>query len=490
MLTFQSVNLEKSSTLVRWLSSWPALLAVFAISLFAVQNRHGIAAAPLDPIVGTPAQDEALYTHGILRMAAGEDWLTPQFLGRPLLVKPPLLSWLSAAAIKSFGMHIWALRLPSALAAAGVLLAVYRATGPVGWLLLVTCGLWRERAGLAMMEDLLTLVYLVAILAIAEDRKLERRGAAWVFGALVGAAVMTKWFAGFLPLAMLLWARPPWRRWLEVGAAVAIIAAPWHVYQLLVNRDWFLAEYVGVELFGYAVAAPVQASREGHMAFYAVRALYFLPLAAPLIARRWSRAWIVWCAVLSCGILAYSYQNATYLVPAAPAILLCHRGWIHWGFAPLAVFGWLWIAQAGEPEPIDARFAGREVLHLDVDDQLRTTLSPGATVRYVFLTAHLPPNGPLDFERLGVAKNVDRFLAEPDARVDAVLAADLASLRRLIERSPQRDFVLPRKAWAALAMDAPHEVIRGPAVWLRSRVPQPGPRPNHFGLLDGPGFAK
>ncbi len=494
MLIFQAVNLEKSSTPARWFNSRSALAAVFLASFLAVQNRYPLALAPLDPISGIPAQDEALYSHGILRMAAGGDWLTPRFLGRPLLVKPPLMAWLSAASLKAFGTHLWALRLPNTLAAAAVLLLVYRATGPVGWLLLVTCALWRERAGLAMMDDLLTLLYLVAAAWIGRDRKLEERGAAFVFGALIGAAVMTKWFAGFLPLALLLWARPPWRRWLETAAAMAVVALPWHLYQLLVNHDWFLAEYLGVELFGYAVNAPLQASREGHIAFYATRALYFLPLAAPLLARRWNAVWLAWCAVLVGGILAYSYQNATYLVPLAPALLLGHRGWIHWGFAPLAVLGWLWVALPGTaPDgqaPIGNRFAGREVLHLDPDDQLRTTLSPGATVRYIFLTAHLPPNGPLDFERLGVAKGVDAFLAGPEARVDAVLAADLASLRRLIENSPQRDFLLPRKVWAALAMTPPHEVIRDGKVWLKSRAPQPGPRPNQFPLLDGPGFAK
>ncbi len=494
MLIFQAVNPQRSSTRARWFNSRLALAAVFAASFLATQNRYPLALAPLDPIAGTPAQDEALYAHGILRMASGGDWLTPRFLGRPLLVKPPLMAWLSAASLKLFGSHLWALRLPNTLAAAAVLLLVYRATGPVGWLLLVTCALWRERAGLAMMDDLLTMLYLLAAAWIGRNRKLEGPGAAWVFGALVGAALMTKWFAGVLPLALLLWARPPMRRWIEVAAAAAIVAAPWHLFQLLTNRDWFLAEYLGVELLGYAVNAPLQASAEGHLAFYGTRALYFLPLAAPLLTRRWNAIWLAWCAVLVGAILAYSYQNATYLVPLAPALLLSHRGWIHWGFAPLALLGWLWVAQPGPAldgqEQIGTRFAGREVLHLDPDDQLRTALSPGATVRYIFLVQHLPPNGPLDFERLGVAKNVDAFLADPSANVDAVLAGDLDSLRRLIANSPQRDFLLPRKVWAALAMTAPHDVLRDGKVWLKSRAPQPGPRPNQFPLLDGPGFEK
>ena len=497
MLTCQSVNLEKLSTLGRWRSNvpWhlraPALAAVFLLSILSLGGIYTpIAQSPLDPVLATPAQDEALYTHGILRMANGEDWLTPHFLGRPLLVKPPLLQWLSAGSLKVFGYHVWALRLPGILAAATVMLIVYRGTGPVGWLLLCSLGLWRARAGLVMMDDLLTLWYVLAVALIAKDPKLAGHWAAWGFGILVGFAVMTKWFAGVLPLALLLWARPPLRRWVEAGAAFALLVTPWHLYQFLVNHDWFLAEYLGVELLGFAMSAPVQASNEGHEIYYLTRLLWLLPLAAPLILRRFNATWLVWCGVLLAAIFAYSYQNATYLVPLAPALLLCHRGAIHWGFAPLALLGLLGWPAGVAVRPIGNEFQGREVLHLDPDDQLRTSLLPGATVRYIFLTSHLPPNGPLDFERLGIAKRVSPFLAAPDAKVDAVLASDLAELRTLIERSPQRDFLLPPHIWAALAMRVPHEAILGIKIWLKSREPQPGPRPNQFPLLSGPGFAK
>lgn len=497
MLTFQSVNLEKLSTLGPWYHSipWhhrnPALAAVFLLSILSLGGIYApIAQLPLDPVLATPAQDEALYTHGILRMAAGEDWLTPHFLGRPLLVKPPLMQWLSASALKIFGYHAWALRLPGILAAAAVMLIVYRCTGPVGWLLLCSLGLWRARAGLVMMDDLLTLWYVLAVVLIAKDPKLAARFAAWCFGALVGLAVMTKWFAGVLPIALLLWTRPPLRRWIEAVVAFALVVTPWHLYQFLVNHDWFLAEYLGVELLGFAFSAPVQASSEGHTLYYLTRLLWLLPLAAPLILRRVQATWLVWCGVLLTAIFAYSYQNATYLVPLAPALLLSHRGPIHWGFAPLALFGLLGWPSGSAVRPIGNEFQGREVLHLDPDDQLRTTLLPGATVRYIFLTSHLPPNGALDFEQLGIAVHVAPFLAAPEAKVDAVLATDLSELRTLIEQSPQRDFLLPQNVWAALGMQSPHEVIPGIKIWLKSKNPKPGPRPNQFPLLSGPGFAK
>ena len=83
------MSLEKLSTPAHWSPYWShsplALTLVFGLSLFVSQSPYGLALAPLDPIVGTPAQDEALYAHGIMRMAEGAhggDWLTPRVLGR------------------------------------------------------------------------------------------------------------------------------------------------------------------------------------------------------------------------------------------------------------------------------------------------------------------------------------------------------------------------------------------------------------------------
>lgn len=484
MLSCQSVNLAKLFTPGPWATNRFLLVGLFLISCLIVGlGKPPLATVPLDPIAGTPSQDEALYSHGILRMVAGEDWLTPRFLGRPLLVKPPLLQWLSAISVKTFGVAAWSLRLPSVLAAAGVLLIVFRLTGPVGWVLLASCNLWRERAGLVLMDDLLTLFYLLAVLEFVEDPRLEQRWAGARVGLWVGLAVMTKWFAGVLPLGLFLLTRPQWRRWAEAGVVTALVAMPWHLYQLVVNREWFLAEYLGVELLGYAFDAPVQATPEGWAGYYLPRLLWLLPLALPLLARRWEKAGLAWVAILLAGILAYSYRNTTYLAPIAPALLVAHRGWIApvWAVGALAVLlGW----PVAQPQlPITNEFAGREVLHLDPDDQLRSSLYPGAKVRYVFLIEHLPPNGPLDFEKLGIAVAADRFVAAPTDRADVVLCKDLEALRRLILGSPGRDFILPEKAWNALAVTPPHDVTVGLRVILRSK--QSVPKSSFSGVFSG-----
>lgn len=356
----------------------------------------------------------------------------------------------------------------------------------MGWILLLSRAYWRERAGLVMTDDLLLLFYALALLGLLGDPKLERRSSPWLFGLWVGLAVMTKWFAGLLPFALLLWTRPALSRLgLAVTAALAV-AAPWHIYQLLINREWFLAEYLGVELFTYALSAPVQASGESAVAFYLSRSAWLLPavaVAAFALARRRAHSLaLVWCAVLLSATFAYGYHNASYLLPLAPALLLVHRGWLSWPWLPLAAlfsFGPP-VAPAYTPT---REFEGREVLHLDVNDQFRTSLAAGCTVRYLLFLPHLPPNGPLDFERIGIARPWQSFLAAPLAQVDVVLTPDLASLQALLDASPTRDFVLPGPVMAALIPPTSHRLLPYPGtgkVHLQSLYPRPGPRPNRF----------
>lgn len=329
--------------------------------------------------------------------------------------------------------------------------------------------MWRNRAGLVLMDDLLILFFLLAVAA-------PPRASAF----FTGLAIMTKWFAGILPLALFFTKRPNWRTTLESAAILLAVVLPWHLYQLWANHDWFLAEYLGVELLGYTFNAPVQASAESWFSYYLPRLAWLAPLALPLTARRFNSTWLMWSGVLLASIAAYSYRNTTYLAPLAPALLLCHRGWIAPIYAPLALVALLAWPTPHPQMPISNQFSGREVLHLDPDDQLRTTHFPGATVRYVFLMEHLPPNGPLDFERLGIAKSVPAFLEAPDAKVDVVLAKDLEALKALILLSPQRDFILSPGVWQTLAIQVPHEIKIDHKVWLRSRTPKEGPRPNRF----------
>jgi 4-amino-4-deoxy-L-arabinose transferase-like glycosyltransferase len=78
--------------------------------------------------LGTPGlkePDEGRYAEIGREMSASNDWLIPHLNGFEHFQKPPLVYWVTAASIKIFGATDWAARLPSALAATGVLLLTF-----------------------------------------------------------------------------------------------------------------------------------------------------------------------------------------------------------------------------------------------------------------------------------------------------------------------------------------------------------------------------
>ena len=104
------------------------LAAVFAIALLALgyNVRHvGIASGFIDTVTHLGAQDEAVYTREAIHMATRGEWLTPTYLGRFILFKPPLLMWLSGISIKLFGIHALPVRLPALFAGALICAIVF-----------------------------------------------------------------------------------------------------------------------------------------------------------------------------------------------------------------------------------------------------------------------------------------------------------------------------------------------------------------------------
>jgi hypothetical protein len=84
-------------------------------------NQAGIAAAYNDPIAHIRAQDEAVYVSEAIGMTKDSDWMTPKVMGRPFLLKPPLLVWLSTLSLRLLGRSLFSIRLPALLlGAAGV----------------------------------------------------------------------------------------------------------------------------------------------------------------------------------------------------------------------------------------------------------------------------------------------------------------------------------------------------------------------------------
>ncbi|HTC46222.1 MAG TPA: glycosyltransferase family 39 protein [Candidatus Aquilonibacter sp.] len=91
------------------------LLAGFCAFLFFYGlNQFGLIGA-----------DEPRYAQVAREMLARHDWITPTLGGQPWLEKPPLYYWQAMLAYSVFGANDWAARLPSAIDATFLVLAMY-----------------------------------------------------------------------------------------------------------------------------------------------------------------------------------------------------------------------------------------------------------------------------------------------------------------------------------------------------------------------------
>ena len=74
---------------------------------------------------GLIGADEPRYAQVAREMLARHDWITPTLGGKPWLEKPPLYYWQAMLAYGLFGVSDWAARLPSAVDATLMVVAIY-----------------------------------------------------------------------------------------------------------------------------------------------------------------------------------------------------------------------------------------------------------------------------------------------------------------------------------------------------------------------------
>jgi len=67
-------------------------------------------------------ETEPLFAEAARQMTLTGDWITPFFNGETRFDKPPLIYWLMAIAYFTLGVNEWAVRLPSAIAAMGLVI--------------------------------------------------------------------------------------------------------------------------------------------------------------------------------------------------------------------------------------------------------------------------------------------------------------------------------------------------------------------------------
>jgi 4-amino-4-deoxy-L-arabinose transferase-like glycosyltransferase len=101
-----------------------AFLISFVVLAWNI-DQAGIAASYNDPIAHIRAQDEAVYASATIAMTKDCDWMTPKVMGRPLLLKPPLLIWLSALSVRLLGVSLFSIRLPALLLGSAGVAAIF-----------------------------------------------------------------------------------------------------------------------------------------------------------------------------------------------------------------------------------------------------------------------------------------------------------------------------------------------------------------------------
>jgi hypothetical protein len=443
-----------------------AFLAVVVLAfavLFVRAARVGLAGDYLDPVAKISAQDEALYSHSAIRMAQRGDWLTPRFLERFALYKPPLAVWLAGVSAKLLGVSRIALRLPMILLAAvglGLLFlfgAEVRAwqAGAFAVVLLLSNRLWMVPASMVLTDGLLAAFEIAAMYCLLADPWLESRAAFWGFAVSFAAAVLTKGVgAAPLGLAFALYCvcgpprrRPSLRRALTALAAAALFVLPWYVYQAIVHTRWFLTEHFGLEIFSFGAGAPPQTTLENHTIFYLKRLVWMDPVllalvltAAPAwfaaLRKRSAEATLLacWLAPMLAAVFLWQYRNGTYLIPclapmaAASAVYapLPNRS-VRWTTAllvaalgmklamPAAPWGLSFAAgtiQAAAPPLQDyCRLArGNELVIVDLVDDLYASTLPLANLRYALVSDSMSGGQlTMDFPGMGITMTAGQF---------------------------------------------------------------------------------
>ncbi len=313
---------------------------------------------------------ESRYAEIARKMLETGDWLVPQVdYGVPFWGKPPLSTWLSAAAMAAFGVNEFAVRLPSLLLMAGCGALVYRLAAlragadAALWTLaaFATTALVFISAGAVMTDPALvfaTTLSMAGFWVALHGRESTRRTAGFVFfiGLALGllakgpvAVVLTLLPVGLWTLWTHSW-RATWKGvpWIAGTLLTIALAVPWYwaaeraspgfLNYFLVGEHWkrFVEPGWKGDLYGQAHARP----RGTIWVWWLVAALPWSPAAvgwlARTVARRRDDAHRLvrdpWCAYLLLWAIApmlfftgSGNVLPTYVLPGMPAftLLLC-----------------------------------------------------------------------------------------------------------------------------------------------------------------------
>ncbi len=220
---------------------------------------------------GLLGPDEPRYAQVAREMLARHDWVTPVLYGHTWLEKPILLYWGEMLSYSVFGVHDWAARIPSAVAAAGLVFGTFAMVRRVRFaarldaaLVVASSALVLGFARAAATDMLLATPFCLSLLAWycwyqsgweqsglrAGEEHPRSSSHAWLvlFYALNALAMLAKGPVAPALAALVLFVfcavqrRPQalWRTLDPLGLAVFFaVAAPWYVLVQLRNPEFF-----------------------------------------------------------------------------------------------------------------------------------------------------------------------------------------------------------------------------------------------------------
>lgn len=312
-------------------SSWQTLwIWMLPLMLFFMLGQRGL-----------NEPDEGRYAEIAREMVTTGDWLVPHLNGIEHFQKPPVIYWSTALMFKIFGFNEWAARLPSALAAWGVVCLTFLLTRRLWGAARahLTATMLMSMLGIFIMGRLLTpdmtmcFWIIAAITALVHERP-------WWFFACMGFGFLTKGpMALVVPLGALIgknlaggrMLRWPWTRGLLLTFSIGL---SWFIL-LAAMKPELLDYFVRYELIE-RVASKAHGRAKPWWFFAPVLVIAMLPWSfglPSLIKRTWQRCktktltvrqgmLLGWVAlpllILSCS----GSKLATYILPLLPAFAI------------------------------------------------------------------------------------------------------------------------------------------------------------------------
>jgi 4-amino-4-deoxy-L-arabinose transferase-like glycosyltransferase len=208
---------------------------------------------------GLIGADEPRYAQVAREMLERRDWITPVLGGHPWLEKPPLYYWQAMVVYSIFGVTDWAARVPSAIDATFLVLAIYfflRRFRPGfeldGALIAASCAGIMGYAHAASMDMALAATFTAGMLAWWTWRETSQRSYLAAFYCLVALGTLAKGpvapFLAGVVIACYLAAIHDWRSisktlWLPGVALFLLIALPWY-FAVQSRNPTFFREFI------------------------------------------------------------------------------------------------------------------------------------------------------------------------------------------------------------------------------------------------------